>query len=94
MANGYLNKNKTNSISMDAFNKNYFVAAWNVSTAENPNFSYLTPGVPDISSLRVRADFSTTTPIELSCLMFLQTSMTMTINEQRRVGLSYLDTLN
>jgi hypothetical protein len=72
----------------------YVLGCWNISTSENPNFNMMMPAVPDINMMRIKVDFSQPTPVELTCIVFMQTSAALSLNQQRKVSMSYLDTFN
>jgi hypothetical protein len=86
---GYLNRPQANSIDPQLFHRNCFVASWNLSNSPNPNFNILQPTVPNIDSIEVTTKFSAPTPNALTMIIWQQINSSMSIDKDRRVGLSY-----
>jgi hypothetical protein len=91
---GFFHTNKTNSIDPELFQRNAFIASWNLSNSTNPNLTFLMPTVPKTDTIEICASFSEPLPEELVMIIWTQVSSAMSIDKNRRVGLSYYNSYN
>lgn len=91
---GLYGKNATNSINPTLFNRNCYIAAWNLSCTPNPSTYGIQPTVGATHSLVLRCTFSAPIPHDLQLIVWSQLSSAMTIDNTKRVGLSYYNVYN
>jgi hypothetical protein len=92
--NGLWGRNASNSIDPELFNRNCYIAAFNLSTAPNPNDPNNQPTVPCTDSIIVKLDFSEKIPHELQLVVWSQLQSGMIIDHTRAVAVSYYNPFN
>lgn len=88
------NRNVSNSITPTMFNRNFYIAAWNLSTAPSCNLLGIVPSVPQTSQLAVRLVFSDTIPCDLNMIVWTQFASGFSIDKHHGTKLSYYDVYN
>lgn len=91
---GLMGKNVNNSITPNLFNRNFYLACWNLSCTPNPSTFGIQPTVPNTTQMHVKLEFSAPLPHDLQMVVWTQFSSCMTIDKARFVGLSSYNVYN
>jgi hypothetical protein len=91
---GLLGRNVTNSLTATLFNRNAYIAAYNLSSSPNPSIANCQPSVAATNSMVLKVNFSDNLPHELTMIVWTQMSSNMTLDNRGKVGLSYFNVYN
>jgi hypothetical protein len=91
---GLLGKNFTNSITPQLFNRNQYIAAWNLTTSPNPNMLNMLPCCPNTTTMKVVVNFSEAIPCDLTMLVWQQFSSALSIDKHRNAQTGYYNLNN
>lgn len=81
----------SSSITYEDFCTSFYLASFDFTTAQNSNFQFLVPSTR-FGHLRAEILFSDNTPIELQLLVLEEYPTELTINHNREIGFTYLNT--
>jgi hypothetical protein len=86
---GYDNKNVTNSLTHQLYNRNCYITGWNLSTSPNPNLVSVQPLVAAAHKMTLKVQFSKPLPCDITMLVWTQVGTDMVIAANQSVGVSF-----
>jgi hypothetical protein len=91
---GLERRNVGNSLTPMMFNRNFYIAAFNLSSSPQTNLIGVIPSTPLVHQMSVQLKFSDRLPHDLVMLVWTQFSGGMSIEKSKKVNLGYYDVFN